>query len=47
MKPKKSVQTKTKIDKVENVNDQIRSANENSEYLMLGELNFDPKEILK
>ena len=31
---------------MENVNDQIRSANENPEYLMLGELNFDPKEIL-
>ena len=45
-KPKKPVQTKRKIDKVKNVNDQIRSANENTEYLMLGEFNFDPKEIL-
>ena len=45
-KPKKPVQTKRQIDKVKNINDRIRSANENTEYLMLREFNFDPKEIL-
>ena len=31
---------------MKNVNDQIRAANENTENLVLGEFNFDPKEIL-
>ena len=31
---------------MKNINEQIRAANENTENLMLGESNFDPKEIL-
>ena len=31
---------------MKNVNDQIRAANESTENLVLGEFNFDPKEIL-
>ena len=31
---------------MKNINEQIRAANENTENLMLGECNFDPKEIL-
>ena len=31
---------------MKNINDQIRASNENTENLMLGEFNFDPKEIL-
>ena len=46
IKPKKPVQTKRKINKMKNINDQIRASNENTENLMLGEFNFDPKEIL-
>ena len=44
-KPKK-LQVKRKIDKMKNINDQIGVANENTENLMLGEFNFDPKRIL-
>ena len=29
-----------------NINNQIRAANENTENLLLGEFNFDPKDIL-
>ena len=46
IKPKKPVQTKRKINKMKNINDEIRASNENTENLMLGEFNFDPKEIL-
>ena len=45
-KPKKLVQAKKKINKMKSINDQIRAANENTEYLMFGEFNFHPKEIL-
>ena len=45
-KPKKLVQTKRKINKMKNINDQIMAANENTENLMLGEFNFDTKKIL-
>ena len=31
---------------MKNINNQIRAANENTENLMFGEYNFDPKEIL-
>ena len=31
---------------MKNINDQIRAANENTENLLLGEFNFDPKDIL-
>ena len=31
---------------MKNINDQIRVGNVNTENLMLGELNFDPKQIL-
>ena len=31
---------------MKNIIDQMRAANENTENLMLGELSFDPKEIL-
>ena len=45
-KPKKLVKVKRNIDKMKNINDQIRAANENTKNLMLGKINFDPKEIL-
>ena len=45
-KPKKLVETKRTIDKMKNIIDQMRAANENTENLMLGEFSFDPKEIL-
>ena len=45
-KPKKFVQTKRKINKMKNINDQVMAANENTENLMLGEFNFDTKKIL-
>ena len=31
---------------MKNMNDQIRATNENTENLLLGEFNFDPKDIL-
>ena len=31
---------------MKNINNQIRAANENTENLILGEFNFDPKQIL-
>ena len=31
---------------MKNINNQIRAANENTENLMLGEFNFDPKRII-
>ena len=31
---------------MKNINDQIRAANQNTGNLMVGEFNFDPKEIL-
>ena len=31
---------------MKNMNDQIRAANKNTENLLLGEFNFDPKDIL-
>ena len=45
-KPKKLVQTKRKIYKMKNISDQIMAANENTENLMLGEINFDLKQKL-
>ena len=45
-KPKNLVKAKRNIDKMKNINDQIRAANENTKNLMLGKFNFDPKEIL-
>ena len=31
---------------MKNINNQIRAANENTENLMFGEFNFDPKQII-
>ena len=45
-KPKKFVQTKRKINKMKNINDQVMAANKNTDNLMLGEFNFDTKKIL-
>ena len=45
-KPQKLVMAKRNIDKIKNINDQIKAANENTENLMFGELNFVPKEIV-
>ena len=45
-KPKNLIKAKRKIYKMKNINDQIRVGNVNTENLMLGELNFDPKQIL-
>ena len=35
-----------KIDKMKYINEQIKAANENTENLMVGNFNFDPKTIL-
>ena len=45
-KPKKPAKAKRNMDKMKIMNDQIRAENENTENLMLGEFNFDLKEIL-
>ena len=45
-KPKILVKTKTNTDKMENINRKTKAANENTRNLMVGEFNFDPKEIL-
>ena len=45
-KPEKLVMAKRNIDKIKNINGQIKAANENTENLMFGELNFVPKEIV-
>ena len=45
-KPKILVKTKTNTDKMKNINRKTKAANENTRNLMIGEFNFDPKEIL-
>ena len=40
------VKTKTNTDKMKNINRKTKAANENTRNLMVGEFNFDPKEIL-
>ena len=45
-KPKKPAKAKRNMDKMKIMNDQIWAENENTENLMLGEFNFDLKEIL-
>ena len=35
------------IDKMKNITNQIKAANENSMNLLLGEVNFDPKTNIK
>ena len=46
LNPKMLVKTKTNTDKMKNINRKTKAANENTRNLMVGEFNFDPKEIL-
>ena len=45
-KPKILVKTKKNTDKMKNINKKTKPVNENTRNLMIGEFNFDPKEIL-
>ena len=42
----KPIKAKRKIDKMKFINEQIKTANENTENLMVGNFNFDPNLIL-
>ena len=42
----KLIKVKRKLDKIKNINKEIQAANENSMNLLLGNFDFDPKEIL-
>ena len=44
-RPKLLVKSKRKIDKMKNINNQIRAANKNTENPMLREFISDPKQI--
>ena len=45
-KPKQLTKTKKKIDKMKLITDQIQTSLHNTSLLMLGEINFSPKQIL-
>ena len=45
-KPKILVKTQTNTAKIKNIKRKSKAANENTRNLMIGEFNFDPKEIL-
>ena len=46
LNPKNLLKLKKNTDKMKNINNQIKPANENTKNLMLGQFNFDPKERL-